>query len=172
MRVLILKGRPDGGGRSHLLERTTVTYLQNVVVRLNNPSPRFYAPAGSHPIHIELDGFVKLDIEIRWAIILASFLTSPPYALDVSFESRDRQRYNASWKIGLVGPVAVIKVPMGVSVRSYAISEQLAAGVVAKLNQAIDEVRLSEIAPLDARPADSLAAAKLRMDNNLRDMFG
>ena len=37
-----------------------------------------YAPAVYHPIYIELDGIVKLDIEIEWAAVLATFLANHP----------------------------------------------------------------------------------------------
>ena len=115
-----------------------------------------------NPIRVKLDGVMQLDLRIEWATILMSFLADP-CAVSVSIASRFGQWYDATWNVGSLGTSAVVS-----SRWSYAaLSPQSATIVAAKLKRAIDEVTLN-----DSRFADPLTKVKLRMDDNLRGVFG
>ena len=140
--------------------------MRNWSVSLNNDV--------THPICVELNsGAVRLDLQVKQAAILVSFLTNES-AQPAWVELRNGECCGVRWVADytLDGPSVVINIQIGWA----ALAESSAVLLANEIEQAMGVVNLARARMLksapDSQPADSLDGPMRRTNDNLRRVFG
>ena len=131
----------------------------------------------AHPVCVKLNnGVIWLNLQVKQAAILVSLLTDPSRS-GGSIESRGGEWFTVSWDIRRhqSDPDKIIIRKSPSSSGSHAsLPEDSAETLACKISRMIGAVNLSELSKTESGhlPSDPLASARLRMDKNLRSVFG